>query len=141
MLLLPYQGKKEGYVIKSMKKIMNTLLPTGIATKNACVENKFSTSFRAKDVINLNIIMTIYQGRCPKIGYNDHYLGETGPSMSSRVLDNAGSCLILDSHLLKYSLENGQIGLYMNNCYNYMNKLLRKDAKSMLKKEKLLKRF
>ena len=58
MLLLPYQGKKEDYVIKSMKKIMNTLLPTGIATKNAYVENKFSTSFCTKDVINLNIIMT-----------------------------------------------------------------------------------
>ena len=58
MLLLPYQGKKEDYVIKSMKKIMNTLLPTGIATKIADVENKFSTSFREKDVINLIIIMT-----------------------------------------------------------------------------------
>ena len=45
LLLLPYQGKKEGYVIKSMKKIMNTLLPTGIPTKIAYVENKFRTSF------------------------------------------------------------------------------------------------
>ena len=58
MLLLPYQGKKEDYVIKSMKKIMNTLLSTGIATKIAYVGNKFSTSFREKDVINLIIIMT-----------------------------------------------------------------------------------
>ena len=41
-----------------MKKIMNTLLPTGIPTKIAYVENKFRTSFREKDVINLNIIMT-----------------------------------------------------------------------------------
>ena len=81
----------------------------------------------------------IYQGRCSKIGYNDHYLGETGPSMSGRVLDNAASDP--DSHLSKYSLENGQTGLYMNNCYNYMNKLLRKDTKRMLKKGKLLKRF
>ena len=58
MLLLPYQGKKEDHVIKSIKKRMNTSLPTGIATKVTDVGNKFSTSFRVKDVINLIIIMT-----------------------------------------------------------------------------------
>ena len=81
----------------------------------------------------------IYQGRCPKIGYNDHYLGETGPRILDRVLDKAGRDPSL--HLFKYFLKNGQTGLYMNNYYNYMNKLLRKDTKRMLKNGKLLKRF
>ena len=32
----------------------------------------------------------IYQGRSPKIGCNDHYLGETDRRISERVLDHAG---------------------------------------------------
>ena len=81
----------------------------------------------------------IYKGRCPKIGYNDHYPGETGARILDRVLDNARRDS--NSHLFKYSLENGKTGLHMNNYYNYMNKLFRKDTKTMLKNGKLLKRF
>ena len=31
----------------------------------------------------------IYQGRCPKIGCNDHYLGETDGRISERVLERS----------------------------------------------------
>ena len=61
-----------------MKKIMKCLLPTCILNKIAYVGNKLSTCFQVKDVTefkdNHDII---YQGRCPKIGCNDYYLGET----------------------------------------------------------------
>ena len=50
LLLVPYQGKKGDYVIKSMRKRMKSLLPTGFVTKIAYVGNKLSTYFRVKDV-------------------------------------------------------------------------------------------
>ena len=52
LLLAPYQGKKEDYVIKSMKKRMKCLLPTGNVTKSAYVDNKLS-------IPNVNIIITL----------------------------------------------------------------------------------
>ena len=66
-----------------MTKRMKYLLPTGIVTKIAYVGNKLSTCFRVKDVTefkhNHDIIC---QGICPKIRYNDHYLGETSRRIS-----------------------------------------------------------
>ena len=43
LLLVPYQGKKGDFVIKSMKKRMKTLLPTYIRTKIAFTGSKRST--------------------------------------------------------------------------------------------------
>ena len=89
-----------------MKNRMKSLLPTGCVTKIAYVGNKLSTCFHVKDVTefkhNHNII---YQGRCRKIGCNDHYLGETGRRISERVLDHAGRDP--NSHLFKHSVESG----------------------------------
>ena len=60
---------------------MKCLLPTGAVTKIAYVGNKLSTYFRVKDVNEFkrkhDAYVIIYQGRCPKIGCNDYYLGET----------------------------------------------------------------
>ena len=50
LLLVPCQGKKGDYVIKSMKKRMKCLLPTDIVTKIGYVVNKPSACFRVKDV-------------------------------------------------------------------------------------------
>ena len=50
LLLVPYQGKKGNYVIKSMKKRIQTLLPICIVTKTAYVGNKLSTCFRVQDI-------------------------------------------------------------------------------------------
>ena len=55
----------------------------------------------------------IYQGRCPKIGCNDHYLGETDRRISERVLDHAGRDH--NSHLFEHSTESGHSVLDMNN--------------------------
>ena len=48
--IVPYQGKKGDYVVKSMKKRMKSLLPTGTVTKIAYVGNKLISCFRVKDV-------------------------------------------------------------------------------------------
>ena len=51
LLLVPYQDKKEDFVIKSMKKKMETLLPTNIKTKIALTGSKLSTVFQVKNEI------------------------------------------------------------------------------------------
>ena len=48
--IVPYQGKKVDYVVKSMKKRMKSLRPTGTVTKLAYVGNKLISCFRVKDV-------------------------------------------------------------------------------------------
>ena len=91
MLLVPYQGEIGDYAIKSTKKRMKSLLHTGIVTKIAYVGNKLSTCFRVKDVTEFKYNHDIiYQGRCPEIGCNNHYLGKTGRRISERVLDHTG---------------------------------------------------
>ena len=50
LLLVPYQGKKGDYVIKSMMKRMKCLLPADIVIKIAYVGNKLSTCFRVKHI-------------------------------------------------------------------------------------------
>ena len=49
LLLVPYQGIKGDFVIKSMKKRMKTLLPTNIRTKIAFTGSKLSTCFQVRD--------------------------------------------------------------------------------------------
>ena len=51
LLLVRYQDKKEDFVIKSMKKRMETLLPTNIKTKIVLTGSKLSTVFQVKDEI------------------------------------------------------------------------------------------
>ena len=92
LLLVPYQGRKGDYVIKSIKKRMKCFLPTDNVTKIVYVGNKLSSCFRVKDVTefehNHDII---YQGRCPEIGCNDHCLGETGRRTLERIFSNKES--------------------------------------------------
>ena len=92
MLLVPYQGRKRDYVIKSIKKRMKCFLPTDNVTKIVYVGTKLSSCFRVKDVTefehNHDII---YQGRCPEIGCNDHCLGETGRRTLERIFSNKES--------------------------------------------------
>ena len=96
-LLVPYQGKKGEYVIKSMKKRMKCLLPTEIVTKITYVGNKLMFFVHNHDII--------YQGRCPEIGCDDHYLGQTGRRIPERVLDHAERDQ--NSYLFKHSVESG----------------------------------
>ena len=131
MLLVPHQGKNGDYLIKTMRKRMKCLLPTGIVTKIAYLGNKLSTCFRVTDITefkhNHDII---YQGRCPEIGCNDHYLGETGHGISERVLDNAGRDQ--NSHLFKHSIERGNPVLDINSY-----KTIEKGYKNNVRKRKI----
>ena len=70
----------------------------------------------------------IYQGRCPKVGCNDHYLGESGCRISKRVLDHAGRDP--HSHLLKHSVKSGHPVLDINNY-----KIIAKGYKNNVRKE------
>ena len=122
-----------------MKKRMKSLLPKVCVTKISYVGNKLSICFRVKDVTkfkrNHDII---YQGRCPEIGCNDHYLGETGHRISERVLDHAGRDP--NSHLFKHSVESGHAVLDKNSYKiieeGYRNNVRkRKIAEALLIKE------
>ena len=72
----------------------------------------------------------IYQGRSPKIGCNDHYLGETDRRTLERVLDHAGRDH--NSHRFKYSTESGHSVLDMNNY-----KVIEKGYKNNVRKQKI----
>ena len=139
LLLVPYQDKKRDYVIKSMKKRMKCLLPTNIVIKTAYAGSKLSTCFRVKDVTKFKHNHDIIdQGRCPEIGCNDHYLGETDCRISERVLDHAARDQ--NSHHFKHSIESGHPVLEMNNYKTieegYKNNVRkRKIGKALLIKE------
>ena len=110
---------------------MKCLLPADIVMKIAYVGNKLSTCFRVKHITEFNHNHDIiYQGRCPKIGCNDHYLGETGRRISERVLDHAGRDQ--NSHLFKHSIESGHPVLDMNNY-----KIIGKGYKNNVRKRKI----
>ena len=76
---------------------------------------------------NLNIII---QCKCPEIGCNDHYQGETGRRISKRVLDHAGRDQNL--HLFKHFIEIGHPVLDMNNY-----KIIEKGCKNNVRKRKI----
>ena len=129
--------KKGDYVIeeKSMKKRMNSLLPKRCVTKISCVGNELSTCFCVKDVTEFKQNHDIYQGRCPEIGCNDHYLGETGRRISERVLDHAGRDP--NSHLFKHSVESGHPVSDKNN-YKIIEKGYRNNVRKRKTAEALL---
>ena len=49
MLVLPYQGKKGDFIIKSMKKRFRNLLPQGIVPKVVFTGSILSSKFQVKD--------------------------------------------------------------------------------------------
>ena len=139
LLLVPYQGKKGDFVIKSMKKRMKTLLPTNIRTKIAFTGSKLSTCFQVKDKTkfehNHDII---YHGICPETDCSENYIGETARRISERVKDHAGKDV--HSHLFKHAVESGHKVLDVTN-YSIIGKgygnniKRRKIAEALLIKE------
>ena len=135
LLLVPYQGKKGDFVIKSMKKRMKTLLPSNIRTKIAFTGSKLSTCFQVKDKtkfehksnIRTKIAFTgsklstcfqvkdktkfehnrdiAYYGICPETDCSENYIGETARRISERVKDHTGKDV--HSHLFKHEVESG----------------------------------
>ena len=103
MLVLPYQGKKGDFIIKSMKKRFRNLLPQCVVSKVVVTGNKFTrTTFSHNHDI-------IYHGNCLENGYPDNYVEETARRISERVFDHTGKDI--NSHLYKYSIETGHQAL------------------------------
>ena len=106
MLVLPYQGKKGDFIIKSMKKRFMNLLPQCIVPTIANTGSKLSLKFQAKDrAIFSHSHDIIYQGNCPENGCPDNYIGETARRISERVLDHNGKDI--NSHFYKHSIKTG----------------------------------
>ena len=118
---------------------MKCLLPADIVMKIAYVGNNVGTCFRVKHITEFNHNHDIiYQSRCPKIGCNDHYLGETGRRISEKGLDHAGRDQ--NSYLFKHSIESGHPVLDKKNYIiigkGYKNNVRkRKIAEALLIKE------
>ena len=106
MLVLPYQGKKIVFIIKSMKKRFRNLRPQCIVPVVVFIVSKLSSKFQVKDItiFNHNNVV-IYLGSCPEDGFPDNFVGETTRKISERVLDHTGK--VINSHLYKHSMEAG----------------------------------
>ena len=115
----------------SIKKRTKCLLPTDILTKIAYVGNKLRTCFGVIDAREFKHNHDfIYQGRCPETGFTDHYLRETGRTISERVLGHAGRDQ--NSHLFKDSIESGHAVLDMNSY-----KIIEKGYENNVRKRKI----
>ena len=52
LLILPYQGQKDDVIIKSMNKILKTLLPDNIKTVVAFEDKQLSFCFNVKNKVS-----------------------------------------------------------------------------------------
>ena len=135
LLLVPYQGKKGDFVIKSMKKRMKTLLPTNIRTKIAFTGSKLSTCFQVKDKTKFEHNHDIvYHGICPETDCSENYIGETARRISERVKDHTGKDV--HWHLFKHAVESGHEVLDVTN-YS----IIGKGMETISKNVKLLRHF
>ena len=73
----------------------------------------------------------IFQGRCPKIGSNNHYLGETGCRILQGELDHAENDQ--NSRLFKLPKKSGHPVLDMNNY-----KIFKKGYRNNVRKRKVV---
>ena len=90
-LLVPYQGKNEDFVIKSMKKRVKTLLPTNIRTKIAFTGSRLSTCFQVGDKTKFEHNHDIvYHGTCLETGCPENYIVVAARRISEWVKDHSG---------------------------------------------------
>ena len=90
-LLVPYQGKNEDFVIKSMKKRVKTLLPTNIRTKIALTGSRLSTCFQVGDKTKFEHNHDIvYHGTCLETGCPENYIVVAARRISEWVKDHSG---------------------------------------------------
>ena len=106
MLVLPYQGKRRDFIIKSIKKRFKNLLPQCIVPKIVFKGSKLSWKFQVEDrTIFSHNHDTIYLGNCPENGFPYNYVGQTARRISERVLDHTGKDINshFDKHYIKKS--------------------------------------
>ena len=85
MLVLPYQGKKGVFIIKSIKKRFRNLLPQCIVPMVNFTCSKLSSKFQVKDrTIFSHNHDIIHHGNCQENGCPDNYVRETARRNSER---------------------------------------------------------
>ena len=100
LLVLPYQDQKGDFIIKSMRKRLETLLPYNVKTDIAFQGKQLSCCFNIKDETKLpEKHDLVYHAICAEENCNDDYVGETARRISEKLLDH--SRRNKNSHILK----------------------------------------
>ena len=106
LLTIPYQGEKEDYLIKSMKRNLKKILPNNVKPQIKYTERKLGSLFQTKDqTIFEHKHDVICHGRCPAENCVADYIGETARRVNERIVDYTGRDA--NSYLLKHSIESG----------------------------------
>ena len=101
--VLPYQGQKGNFVIKSMKKRLKNLLPDNGQTNAAFKGEKLSSSFNVKDKTKFPQKHDLfYHAKRAEESWNNEYVGEAARRISERVLDHNGRDK--NSQILKHQI-------------------------------------
>ena len=86
LLVLPYQGQKGDFTIKSMRKRLKTLLSDNFKTNAAFLGKQLSSCFNIKDKTNFpHKHDLVYHVKCADESCNDDYVGEKAKRISKRV--------------------------------------------------------
>ena len=139
LLVVPYQGLKGDFVIKSMKKRLRNLLPSNVKTQIVFTGKKLGTCFQIKEKTKIEHENDIvYHGKCPSDNCCRDYVGETARRFKERVIDHTGRDI--QSHLNKHSIETGHETLNIKDYKvignGYRNNIFkRKVAEALLIKE------
>ena len=89
LLLLPYQGQKGDFTLKSMRRRLKTL-PNNFNTQVAFKGKKF----KIKDTVNFEHKHNlVYYGKCQANNCNDDYVGKRGRNISERIMDHNGRAM------------------------------------------------
>ena len=82
-MVLPYQGQKGDFIVKSMKKGLKTLLPDDIKTDVAFQGKQLSSCFNIKDKTKFpHKHDLVYHANCAEESCTDDYVGETARCIS-----------------------------------------------------------
>ena len=103
-LVLPYQGQKGDFVLKSMRKRLIILLADNVKKDVAFQGNQLSSFFNIKNKTKFTHKHDfVYHTKCAEENCNDDYVDETARHYSERVLDHSGRDK--KSHILKHQIE------------------------------------
>ena len=106
LLTILYQGEKEDYLIKSLKRNLKKILLNNVKPRITYTGRKLGLSFQTKDqTIFEDKHDVIYHGKCPAENCVDGYTGETARTINERTVDHAGRDT--NSLLLKHSIQGG----------------------------------
>ena len=107
-LVLPYQGHNGGFLIKSIKKSLKTLLPDNVKTDLAFQGKQVSCCFNIKDKTEFrHKHHLVYHAKCTEESCNDDYSDKTARRISEKMLGHSGRDK--NSHVLKQQLKKNTL--------------------------------